>query len=173
MVGTGYQRKGVDRAIRALASLPEDILEKTYLLTIGENKLKPYQKLAKRLGVSDHVRFLGGRTDVPRFLIAADFLLHPARKENTGTVLIEAMAAELPVLVTDVCGYASYIRRAGSGELIPSPYRQSEFDRMLYGMLTSDKKSLWQKNAKKYVAENDVFSLSEKAVEIIERTAAC
>ncbi|MCJ7771572.1 MAG: glycosyltransferase family 4 protein, partial [Desulfobacterales bacterium] len=79
MVGTGYQRKGVDRAITALSSLPSSLCEKTRLLVVGENKLKPYLKLAKKSGVSDQVVFLGGRTDIPRFLAISDILLHPAR----------------------------------------------------------------------------------------------
>ncbi|MBW2145239.1 MAG: glycosyltransferase family 4 protein, partial [Deltaproteobacteria bacterium] len=64
MVGTDYKRKGVDRAIRALSSLPQDLYKKTFLLTVGKDKIKPFRKLARRLGVEDQIRFLGGREDV-------------------------------------------------------------------------------------------------------------
>ena len=173
MVGTDYKRKGVDRAINAMASLPPDIYKKTYLLTVGKDKIKPFRRLARRLGVADQVRFLGGREDVPRFLVAADILLHPAYEENTGTVLIEALAAHLPVLVTEVCGYSFHIERAGAGEIIPAPFDQETLNKQLAFMLTSEKKELWKKNAMEYVANNDVFSLSEKAADIIEQVAAC
>jgi hypothetical protein len=43
------------------------------------------------------------------FLLGADLLIHPAYNENTGTVLLEAVVAGLPVLTTAVCGYAHYI----------------------------------------------------------------
>lgn len=172
MVGTGYQRKGVDRAILALSSLPSQIKEYTRLLVIGENKLGPYQRLAKKSDVSDHVMFLGGRTDVPRFLAISDILLHPARIENTGTVLIEAMASGLAVLATDICGYGFHIERSNAGKLIPSPFKQKTLNMMLADTLTSDKMAKWQENGRKYIAKTDVFSLPEKAADIIERAAS-
>jgi UDP-glucose:(heptosyl)LPS alpha-1,3-glucosyltransferase len=172
MVGTGYQRKGVDRAIIALSSLPTSIREQTRLLVIGENKLKPYLKLAKKSGVSNQVVFLGGRTDVPRFLAVSDILLHPARIENTGTVLIEAMASGLPVLATDICGYGFHILQAKAGKLIPSPYQQEILNKMLSDMLTSNNMTKWQQNSRDYIANTDVFSLPEKAADIIEQAAS-
>ena len=47
---------------------------------------------------------LGTRTDVPRLMRAADLLVHPARQEPFGRVLLEAAAAGLPVAATDVGG---------------------------------------------------------------------
>lgn len=172
MVGTGYQRKGVDRSIIALASLPSTLRSQTRLLVVGENKLAPFQRLAKKCGVSGNVIFLGGRTDIPRFLSISEILLHPARIENTGTVLIEAMAAGLAVLATDICGYGFHIIQANAGELIPSPFEQQRLNRMLAAMLTSDKLATWQENGRNYIANTDVFSLPEKAADVIEQTAS-
>jgi UDP-glucose:(heptosyl)LPS alpha-1,3-glucosyltransferase len=172
MVGSGFQTKGVDRAIRAVSALSPELRRKTKLLIVGEDKTKKFQRLAKRSGVADRVFFAGGRRDVPRFLVAADLLLHPSYRENTGTVLIEAMASGLPVLTTDVCGYGYHIERAKAGELVRSPFRQETLNHKLFSMLTSDKKEEWQKNGMAYIAGTDVFSLPEKAVDIIERVAS-
>ena len=172
MVGSGFRTKGVDRAVRAVSSLPREILEKTRLFIVGEDRPGSFRRLARRLGVRDRVRFMGGRRDVPRFLAAADLLLHPAYRENTGTVLLEAMAAGLPVLATDICGYAGHVDRAGAGRLVPSPFRQEILDRLLLSMLTSDKKDQWKKNGTAYVSRTDVFSLPEKAADIIEQVAS-
>jgi UDP-glucose:(heptosyl)LPS alpha-1,3-glucosyltransferase len=173
MVGSGFKTKGVDRAIRAISSLPPRLREKTILLIVGEDKSRPFRRLAKRSGVKDQVRFFNGREDILRFLVAADFLLHPAYRENAGTVLIEAMAAGLPVLVTDVCGYSHHVEQAGAGELVPSPFEQEKLNQLMASMLTSEKKKQWQHNGRYYVANTDVFSLPEKAADIIERVAAC
>jgi len=172
MVGSGFKTKGVDRAIRAVSALSPELRRKTNLLIVGEDKTKSFQRLAKRSGVADRVFFAGGRRDVPRFLVAADLLLHPSYRENTGTVLIEAMAAGLPVLTTDVCGYGYHVERAKAGALVPSPFRQETLNRLLFSMLTSDKQEQWQKNGMAYIATTDVFSLQEKAVDIIERVAS-
>ncbi len=173
MVGSGFKTKGVDRAIRALSSLPGSLKKNTTLLVVGDDKTGPFRRLARRLHVDDHVIFVGGRTDVPRFLAAADLLLHPSYRENTGTVLIEAMAAGLPVLATDVCGYGHHILHADAGQLIPSPFRQETLNEMLAQMLTSDRKKAWRHNGMKYVSRIDVFSRHEKAADIIEQVAGC
>ena len=173
MIGSGFRTKGVDRGIRALASLPPNIRSKTILLVVGQDRTRPFRGLAKRLGVGKQVHFLGGRDDVPRFLVTADLLLHPAYRENTGTVLIEAMAAGLPVLATDVCGFSDHIEGAAGGKLVPSPFRQETLNHLLVSMLTSPDRSRWGANGQAYVASTDVFSRAEKAADVIEQVVGC
>jgi UDP-glucose:(heptosyl)LPS alpha-1,3-glucosyltransferase len=171
MLGSGFKTKGLDRAILAVRSLPDKILEKTILLIVGQDNARPFKRMARRLGIESNIKFTGGRDDVPRVLWAADLLIHPAYRENTGTVLIEAMAAGLPVLTTDVCGYSHYVEKAKAGILIPSPYNQSDLDQQLAMMLASFTHQRWGENGKKFVMENDVFSLHEKAADIIDEVA--
>jgi UDP-glucose:(heptosyl)LPS alpha-1,3-glucosyltransferase len=167
MVGTGFKTKGVDRSIAALANLPAKLKNKTRLFIIGEGDATPYEKQAKQAKVSDRVEFFGGRGDIPQFLLAADLLVHPARKENTGTVILEAMVAGLPVLLTYVCGYASHVSRSGSGLLIASPFKQDEFDLKLITMLSRERLANWSDNAINYAQTEDLYSMPEKAAAII------
>ena len=171
LVGSNYRLKGVDRAIRAMASLPRTLRDHTTLVIAGRGRSGPFIRLARKNKVEQRVRFLGERDDVPELLAAADLLLHPAYEENTGTVLIEALAAELPVLVTEVCGYSAYIREAAAGEIVPSPFRQQVLDRLLAAMLSSPDRDRWRRNARRYVARTDIFALSETAVDFIEQVA--
>ena len=172
LVGSGFKTKGVDRAIRAIPALPDFLREKTILLIVGQDNSRFFRWLSWRLGVSDKVRFVGGRDDIRRFYMAADLLLHPAYRENTGTVLIEAMAAGLPVLATNVCGFSYHIEYAGAGEIVPSPFRQETLNQLLVYMLTSEKKKQWQHNGTAYISKTDVFSRAEKAADVIEKVAA-
>ncbi len=173
MVGSGFRTKGTDRAMRAFAALPETIRRQAVLVIIGRDNFRPFHRLARRLGIVDQITFFHGRDDIPRFLFSADILLHPAYRENTGTVLIEAMAARLPVLATDVCGYAGYITRADAGRLIPTPFHQETLNQMLADMLTDPQRTKWGENGWRYVNRNDVFSMPEKAAEIIEGVRPC
>ena len=173
MVGSGFRTKGADRAMRAVAALPQAIRKKTKLVIIGKDNFRPFGRLANRLGIGGRVSFLGGRHDVPRFLFSADLLLHPAYRETAGIVLIEAMAAGLPVLATDICGYGSYIQRAGAGQLVPSPFSQATLNRMLVEMLTSEQRHTWSAGGRRYVREHDVFSMHAHAVDYIEATIRC
>ena len=94
-IGSDFERKGLDRSIQALAALPEALRARTRLVALGSDDPAKMQGLADQLGVGTQVFMPGGRSDVPDFLLAADLLLHPARHENTGTVLLEALVAGL------------------------------------------------------------------------------
>ncbi len=167
MVGSGFITKGLDRILLGLSSLPTSIQQKTRLLAVGQDSPNAFLRLAKRLGVSENVTILSGRDDIPRFLLGADLLVHPAYVENTGTVLLEAMVAGLPVLATDVCGYAHYIKDADAGKLVKSPYEQEEFDRLLLEMLTSDRRAEWHENGINFGKFADIYSMPDRAADEI------
>jgi UDP-glucose:(heptosyl)LPS alpha-1,3-glucosyltransferase len=168
MVGSGFKTKGADRAIRALHALPLPIRRRSWLYVLGNDNPHPFQRLARKLKLSDRVHFMGGRDDVPRFFFAADLLLHPAYAETAGMVLIEAMAASLPILVTDVCGYAFHVGDAQAGIVLPSPFKQEDFNRHVAQMLSSPSRQKWKRNGRNYVERTEVFGLAQKAAEIIE-----
>jgi len=167
-IGSGFKTKGLDRSLKALAALPRDLRARTRLFVIGQDDPKPFQLQAKTLGVSGQVKFLKGRNDIPRFLLGADLLIHPAYNENTGTVLLEALVAGLPVLVTEVCGYAHYIAEADCGRIVPSPFEQGQLDRLLAEMLADgNQRSGWAQNALAFADRADLYSMPERAADVI------
>jgi UDP-glucose:(heptosyl)LPS alpha-1,3-glucosyltransferase len=170
MVGSAFKTKGLDRSLRALAALPAGLQQSTRLVVVGRGEDAPFLRLARKLGVAERLTLLGGRDDVPRFLLAADLLLHPAYTENTGTVLLEALAAGLPVLATEICGYGFHVLEAQAGLLVSEPFRQEQLDHQLLQMLTSAAAAAWRENALAYVRRTDIFSLPEKAADLIEET---
>lgn len=166
-IGSRFRTKGVDRAIDALASLPEALRERSSLVVVGGDDAGPYRRVAQRLGVGDRVVFTGAREDVARFYYAADVLIHPARSENTGTTLIEAMICGLPVLVTENCGFARHVQQANAGLVCTMPYRQEMLNRQLAEALTSESQDSWRQNGPAYCAATDLYSLIEKAADAI------
>jgi UDP-glucose:(heptosyl)LPS alpha-1,3-glucosyltransferase len=58
---------------------------------------------------------------------ATDVLLHPARLEAGGLVIVEALLAGIPVVATEICGYAVQVTRSGAGFVIPEPFRQDAY----------------------------------------------
>lgn len=114
-VGAGFERKGVATAIRALHHVSG-----AHLVVIGrESRLSRYRSLARRAGVAQRVHFLGGLGDTRPYLWAADALVHPALYEPFGLVVLEAMAAGLPVIASDKTGAAlSLVRSAAHGRVL-------------------------------------------------------
>ena len=170
LVGSGFRVKGLDRAITALAALPSDLKAKTRLIVIGQNRSTEFAVMARRLGVGDRVHFLGGRLDVPEWMLAADLCFHPAYSESAGMILLEAMTCGLPVLTTDVCGYAIHVAKAKAGCVLPSPFSQAECNRMLAEMLMSPDRQEWRTNGLVYAAREDLYSCHERAADIVEQT---
>ena len=103
-VGQIGLRKGWDTLAAAAAKLPD-----VYFLLVGARFSKKaesvrYEEDARaafaRVAPGRH-RWLGVRDDVPALMGTADLLVHPARQEPFGRVLLEAAAAGLPVVATD------------------------------------------------------------------------
>jgi len=171
MVGSGFRTKGLDRAIRALASLPDELGRRTRLMVVGDDKERAFRRLARKLGIEEHVLFMRGQPDVTRFLLGADLLIHPAYSENTGTVLLEAIIAGLPVLATDICGYAFHVERARAGRVLASPFDQGRLNQELRAMLDSPERGQWSQNGIRYGQTQDLYSMPEVVADYIEAYA--
>jgi glycosyltransferase involved in cell wall biosynthesis len=111
-------KKGLDRLIEAMADLPEaDLIvagddEEGYRVTV--------EALARNLGVISRVSFVGP-IDGPekwKLLASAQVLALPSYSENFGNVVLEAMAAGCPVVVTPEVGSAGVVRDAGAGLVV-------------------------------------------------------
>jgi len=170
-IGSGFVKKGLDRVILGLHALPEKVRENTILLVLGADKPEKFARMASSFGLDNQVRILGGRDDVPRFLFSADCFVLPAYDENTGGVIVEAMVARLPVLVSANCGYASYVADANAGLLVKDPFDQIDFNTKLLEILTSTERGVWSENGRKFSERDDIYEMIPRAVEYLESFA--
>lgn len=89
------------------------------LLIVGEGQLhQELQDTAASLGVSDHVLFLGFRSDIPCILQDTDVFVLPSLWEGLSIALIEAMAAGKPVVATAVSGTPEVVLDGITGLLV-------------------------------------------------------
>ena len=97
------------------------------------------EALAAELGISDRVRFLGMRPDVPALMASSDLFVHAAPFEPFGIVCIEAMACGIPVVVPDgggigeavVDGVTGFVYRTLDHEALANAIVQLAGDRAL------------------------------------------
>ncbi len=167
-IGSGYIKKGLDRAITAFNNLSIDLKARSRMLILGEDRSTRFDRMISKLNLADRVRILGGRNDVPDFLFAADVLVLPAYDELAGIVIVEAIVAGLPVLVTENCGFAHYVREASAGLIQPLPFVQQDFDKKLERLLVSPEREQWQQNGLLFSSQPEIYQLFEKAVDKIE-----
>jgi UDP-glucose:(heptosyl)LPS alpha-1,3-glucosyltransferase len=168
MVGHNLKLKGIERNLRALSALPKDVLEDIYFLVVGEQKKAHFLKMAEKLGIAEHVCFLGSRKGIDTLMQASDMLLHAAYYDTTGTVIAEALANGLPVLVTDTCGYASYVKNSGAGKVVSGlPFRQEIYNQTLLKSLADLPNQHWQKIARDYMQQQDQTSIAAQILKIL------
>jgi UDP-glucose:(heptosyl)LPS alpha-1,3-glucosyltransferase len=171
MIGSGFERKGIDRGLRAVASLPTELRALCQVFVAGKGKQKPVLKLASRLGLAAQLRIVPGTDEIPLFLQGADLLMHPARSENTGNVIVESIAAGLPVLCSGTCGYATHVKEAQAGSVLNEPFVQAQINRVLADMLNIESLQQQQTSALAYASRVDLYSRTERVVEVIEKLA--
>ncbi len=168
-VGSGFIKKGLDRAIRALANArAEQSHQAMRLLVVGQDKERRFRRLAKKLGVAERVFFLGGRDDVADLLLGADALVHPALDEAAGIVLLEALVAGLPVITTEVCGYAHHIADAKAGLVLRSPFRQDDLDAAVLRCLDGVYRHQCRETGLVYSRITDLYSMHSTGAKLIE-----
>ncbi len=93
--GMNYRLKGLEPLLHAVGRMWRD--RPLLLLVAGSPKTAPFERLAKRLGVADRVRFIGYCDDMRNAYFAADFFVHPTFYDPCSNVVLEAMACGLPV----------------------------------------------------------------------------
>ncbi len=88
---------------------------------VGEGEMKEQlETRCKDLGIGQNFRFLGATKEVPSFLSVLDIYVQPSRSEGMSNAILEAMAARLPVLATDVGGNSDLIEHDVTGMLVPA-----------------------------------------------------
>ena len=122
-VGNIRRVKGHDVFIRAAASVVAKFPKATF--SIAGDVLEPaysaeLQALVRDLNLSERFHFSGGVTNPREYLAAADVFVLPSRSEGFSNAIVEAMAASLPVVATNVGGNAEAVENGVSGIIVPS-----------------------------------------------------
>jgi UDP-glucose:(heptosyl)LPS alpha-1,3-glucosyltransferase len=112
IVGSEYARKGVGRAIEALAQVPAP----AHLLVVGKDRHPArYMSLARHLRVTDRVTFAGPQADPRPFYGSADAFVLPTLYDALSNAVLEALACGLPVITSTRCGAGELVRAHAAG----------------------------------------------------------
>lgn len=116
-IGQLIARKGLDVLIRACVPLA---IPEAELWIVGEGpERSSLEHLARELGLSDRVRFLGYRSDRLTLLKTFDVFVLPSLLEGIPRCVLEAMAAGVPVIASDIPGCQTVVEHEATGLLFP------------------------------------------------------
>ncbi len=115
--GHAFFLRAMAKVVRAMPNI------RIWIIGDAPASKQPYknelQVLARRLGIQEHVEFLGNRKDVPQLLAQTDVLaLSTVTQEAFGRVILEAQAAGVPVVATSVGGVVDIIDDGHTGVLV-------------------------------------------------------
>lgn len=167
-VGRLDEQKGVDVLLEALHQMDLDQQTRVWLVGDGPQR-EALETRSRQLGLDANVRFLGFRSDVPDFIKASDIFVLPSRYEAMPMTILEAMAAGLPCVVTDVGDNAELVENGVTGRVIPpeapgalaDALKELTFDRTLRRAMGSAARQ----KAQRY----DVRQMVARTLDIYER----
>ena len=115
--GQVYLLEAVSKTVDYFRSRDKDFR----CLIIGEGELKgSLEEKVQEFGISENVHFLGHQSDVSPYLQLSDIFVLPSLNEGFGLVIIEAMAAGLPIIASNVGGIPEIVDDGTEGLLVPS-----------------------------------------------------
>ena len=110
MIARFAPAKDQETIIRAMTLLNDDV----HLILVGDGENKSNcQTLAKELGVTDRVHFVGTQTDIPCWIGKADIGIQSSKWEGFGLTAVEMMAGGLPVIASEIDGLKQVVEGAG------------------------------------------------------------
>ncbi len=161
-VGSGFERKGVDRFLNILSFVKNDF----YAFVVGKDKnIKYYMDLAKKLNIENHIFFTGVREDVKDFYVCSDIFLFPPKYEPFSNVVLEAMSYKNAVITT---------KENGASEIVEKEFvifdENDEKTASLIDKLIEDEKFLEEIKERNYQkAQNfTIEKNAEKTMEVIK-----
>jgi glycosyltransferase involved in cell wall biosynthesis len=118
-IGRYTERKNQASLVRAMATLLDEVPGAHLFLVGWGPEEEPLRRLVAEHGIEDSVSITGRRRDVERFYALADVFVLPSNAEGLSVVVLEAMAAGLPVVGTDVPGTNEAVVDGQGGVIVP------------------------------------------------------
>lgn len=115
-MGDIIKRKNYETAIKAIALSKNKRVH--YMICGRGTMIEALKELAKKLGVTDQVHFLGFRSDIKELVNASDFFLFCSYQEGLPRSMMEAMSAGLPCIVSKIRGHVDLMSDYSGGRLI-------------------------------------------------------
>lgn len=168
------RQKGLDVLLEAMPSVLVERPE-ARLVVVGRpgDDTALLQTMVTRLGLESQVRFLGVRDDVPDLLCGADVFVLPSRWEGIAGVLLEAMALETPIVVSDLPPLREVLPDDGFGRLVP-PNQPDALARAVVSALSdrADSAERARRSRERFLDRFTIDRVTEDMVEFYQRALA-
>lgn len=155
-VGLNYEVKRLDLVLEGLAHLVRGngAHRSVKLLIVGKDPPNRYLSMARNLGIADRCFFRGITHEIEKYYLASDIFVMPSNYDTFGLVVLEAMMAGLPVVITEKVGARDLVQSGNQGFVLrdqPSPAEVAE--KILYLLKRENRLSMGER-AKRMASEH-------------------
>lgn len=170
-VGSLSPYKGTDILLRSMPRVLKEIHD-AYLIYVGEGIMeKNLLTLARKLGISEKIYFpgfIGSSYEKALFYKSADIMVLPSFAEIFGIVNLEAMAAGIPIIASNVGGIPDVVKDGENGLIIP-PHDVKSLEKSIIYLLTNNNvRERFVENGRKMVLDYSWELIAEKTEKIYE-----
>jgi glycosyltransferase involved in cell wall biosynthesis len=165
------RQKGLDVLIHAWPGVVGRVPDARLFIAGREgNQTSELHEIATRLRLDDSITFLGARDDVPDLLCAADTFAFPSRWEGLGSVLLEAMALEVPLVASDLSPIRETVRDGFDAILVPSEAPDSLAPAIVELLLNREKAERMARNGRqRFLALYTIERVAESMLSFYDR----
>lgn len=166
-VGMNFENKGLKRLLEGFSAFTDRgrAHPELKLLIVGKGDIKRYHKVAEELGVDHRTVFTGPLLPVEPIFMASDIFILLSHLEPFGIVVLEAMAAGLPVLVSETVGAASVVTHGAEGFILPEENLSREVCTALSKLIDDTVRNKMAEHALDTIRSHD---WDERAKELVE-----
>jgi glycosyltransferase involved in cell wall biosynthesis len=170
-VGRLVPPKGLDRVIKAAPHVLSEFPDVRFVW-VGDGAGRDALAVqAREYGVADRIVFAGQRSDVPRFLLAADLFVFPSLFEAFGLALAEAMACGVPVVASDAGGIPELVTHREHGVICRSGDSAALLEALRWALRNPDEMKRMADNARCRAAQFPEQRMIDETLGLLEETA--
>jgi len=150
-----HYKKGQDILINALKKCKDSgmkfICNLVGPLEYDKESVVYLKRLINELDLSDEIKFLGNREDIPELLAQSDLFILPSRFEGLPVSLLEAMAAKLPIIASNITGSAELVKHENNGLLFEKENHSDLSEKILFLYNNRDELKRFAQNGYEFV----------------------
>lgn len=165
-VGSGFLRKGLPYLLEGIGQMDTP----PQLWVAGNGDISGYSGKATSLGIDDQTLFLGAKDQIERYYAAADVFVLPSVYEPFGTVVLEAMASGLPVLVSNEAGASEIITNGEEGYSLDPPSDTDQICQRIHEIRDEGKAEEMGDAARQTAEQYSIEKNRQKTIEAYEKT---
>ncbi|MDY6903882.1 MAG: glycosyltransferase family 4 protein [Thermodesulfobacteriota bacterium] len=170
-VGMNFEVKGLDLVIEGYSRLMtqtcnDNSAKHLKLLVVGRGNRHKFMAMAEKRGIAEAVIFAGPTDDVTPFYLAGDFFVMPSVYDTFGLVVLEAMAAGLPVIISGNVGAKDLVDHDVQGFILPPNPTPADMAGMLSRILSPETRALAAQHGRERAARQTWDRLADFIVNL-------